>query len=250
MKIYLEVLFFTFVFFMFQCNTPVPNDSNTQLRTVHFLSENTEELSFFIVFVPQESDTPVPVLYLLNGYAGTPYAWLGIADLQKDADKYKMMIVSLTSGIEGTYRYVNSVTDTKKQYESYVLEIIQIVDNNYNTDQSRFGRGICGISNGAMGAIYISSRYPEKFISVSALSGAAYSDCAPSYGNLNNMHLLIDCGLDDPIIDNTRAFHSELLSLGIPHQYNEYPGGHDNAFWRTHHTEHIQFHNGIFERYK
>ncbi|MEO7521133.1 MAG: alpha/beta hydrolase family protein [Gemmatimonas sp.] len=53
--------------------------------------------------------------------------------------------------------------------------------------------------------------------------------------------LLIDCGIDDPYIDQNRDLHSTLQKLGIAHRYKEWPGTHDWAYWRAHSPESLAF---------
>jgi S-formylglutathione hydrolase FrmB len=46
--------------------------------------------------------------------------------------------------------------------------------------------------------------------------------------------LYLDVGRDDPFLDQGRAFHAELLALGVAHRYAERPGKHDWSYWRSH----------------
>jgi S-formylglutathione hydrolase FrmB len=46
--------------------------------------------------------------------------------------------------------------------------------------------------------------------------------------------LLMDCGVDDAYINQNRDFHHTLLTLGVPHQYVEWPGAHTWSYWTTH----------------
>lgn len=46
--------------------------------------------------------------------------------------------------------------------------------------------------------------------------------------------LFIDCGADDPFIEQNRALHAELTRLGIRHEYAEWPGAHTWRYWSTH----------------
>lgn len=46
--------------------------------------------------------------------------------------------------------------------------------------------------------------------------------------------LRFDVGVDDPTLDQNRAFHWTLDRLRIPHTYVERPGAHDWRYWRTH----------------
>lgn len=53
--------------------------------------------------------------------------------------------------------------------------------------------------------------------------------------------LLIDCGVDDPYMDQTRDLHATLERLRVPHRYAEWPGSHTWAYWRTHSAESAAF---------
>ena len=46
--------------------------------------------------------------------------------------------------------------------------------------------------------------------------------------------LFLDCGRDDPFIDQNRALDAELTRLGIQHRYAEWPGAHTWRYWSTH----------------
>ena len=53
--------------------------------------------------------------------------------------------------------------------------------------------------------------------------------------------LLIDCGAQDPYVDQNRDFHATLDRLGVSHQYAEWPGKHDWLYWRVHAVESLTF---------
>jgi putative tributyrin esterase len=46
--------------------------------------------------------------------------------------------------------------------------------------------------------------------------------------------LFFDCGTEDGLVDQNRAFHAELTRLGVVHQYGEWPGAHTWRYWSTH----------------
>jgi S-formylglutathione hydrolase FrmB len=56
--------------------------------------------------------------------------------------------------------------------------------------------------------------------------------------------LLLDCGTEDFLIEDNRAFHARLLADGVPHQYQEFPGVHDWDYWDLHVREALAFHAG------
>lgn len=54
--------------------------------------------------------------------------------------------------------------------------------------------------------------------------------------------LLIDCGTEDYLIADNRAFHAALVGAGIKHEYREWPGAHDWDYWDTHVRDALAWH--------
>lgn len=54
--------------------------------------------------------------------------------------------------------------------------------------------------------------------------------------------LRIDCGVDDFLIEDNRAFHAYLGEIGVAHEYEEFPGEHTWSYWDTHVQEALAFH--------
>jgi putative tributyrin esterase len=50
-----------------------------------------------------------------------------------------------------------------------------------------------------------------------------------------------DCGLSDPLLEKNRALTKALRAVGIPHEYHEFPGGHDWPYWERHLVESLLF---------
>lgn len=63
---------------------------------------------------------------------------------------------------------------------------------------------------------------------------------AVAAGNLPE--LLLDCGTEDFLIEDNRAFHAELDAAKVPHVYREFPGAHTWDYWDTHIQEALAFH--------
>jgi S-formylglutathione hydrolase FrmB len=53
--------------------------------------------------------------------------------------------------------------------------------------------------------------------------------------------LQFDAGVNDPYIEENRAFHATLDRLGVSHSYAEWPGTHSWMYWRAHLPESIAF---------
>ena len=46
--------------------------------------------------------------------------------------------------------------------------------------------------------------------------------------------LYLDVGTEDPFVDQNRALVDTLRKLRVSRSYREWPGGHDQAYWRAH----------------
>jgi len=49
--------------------------------------------------------------------------------------------------------------------------------------------------------------------------------------------LMMDVGVADPYVDESRDLHATLERLGVTHAYAEWPGAHTWRYWRTHARE-------------
>ncbi len=47
----------------------------------------------------------------------------------------------------------------------------------------------------------------------------------------NGLALIIDCGVDDFLLETNRQIHQLLLENGTPHEYIERPGAHTWPYW-------------------
>ena len=54
--------------------------------------------------------------------------------------------------------------------------------------------------------------------------------------------LLLDCGTEDFLIEDNRAFHAALTSAKIPHRYREFSGSHTWDYWDAHIQDALRFH--------
>ena len=53
--------------------------------------------------------------------------------------------------------------------------------------------------------------------------------------------LRIDCGTEDFLLEENRAFHAHLARLGVEHVYEEYPGEHTWEYWDEHIRQSLDF---------
>lgn len=201
-----------------------------------------------------------PVVYLLHGHGGNYSDWAQqVPHLQKLADENQLMIVC-PDGARSSW-YFDSPIDLTMRYETNVgLEIPAYIDSVYNTIRDRKGRAITGLSMGGHGGIFLGFRHANIFGACGSMSGALdvsritrNYDVEKRLGDTainkqqyhdwsainviekypkDSLSIIIDCGIDDRIIDMSRRTHFKMLQLNIPHDYTERPGKHDWNYWR------------------
>jgi putative tributyrin esterase len=212
-----------------------------------------------------------PVLYLLHGAYGHFSDWLSSTPnkntVKNLADQYNIIIV-MPEGETFSF-YLNSPVNKGSQFETYITEeVIQKIDKTYRTVNDRKGRVIAGLSMGGHGALYLSAKHPELFCAAGSMSGAvdmgsmlnrdssaevvkmmvpvfgvegASQEVYASYAVLNmvekiksnKLGLIIDCGVDDFLIETNRELHRRLVYGKVSHDYTERPGGHTWEYWEN-----------------
>jgi len=55
-------------------------------------------------------------------------------------------------------------------------------------------------------------------------------------------HLLMDCGREDYLLEQSREFHRALKEAAIPHEYHEHAGAHDWDYWDRYIQDALKWH--------
>jgi acetyl esterase/lipase len=50
-----------------------------------------------------------------------------------------------------------------------------------------------------------------------------------------------DCGTEDPLLEDNRALRAALVAEGIPHEYEDSPGGQEWPYWRARVADSLRF---------
>jgi putative tributyrin esterase len=238
--------------------------------TIHYFSRALQKASAFNVVFPEDPDAPRPwaAFYLLHGLSDDHTIWARRTSVERYVQGLPLVLV-MPDGGRGWYSNAN----VGYAYEDdLVNDIIGLVDRTFPTKAERGGRAIGGLSMGGYGAVKIGLKHHEKFASVNSHSGAVgvmrdtetgkrlgdeftriFGD--EPRGGLEDPFAIVeridhgripklrlDCGTDDFLLDQNRAFHKHLESLRVAHEYEEFPGGHDWAYWDRHVQEAIAFH--------
>jgi len=248
------------------------NAQKAPVETVQLQSKLIGKALPYNVIMPRDYQTSprsrYPVLYLLHGFSGHYSDWVTRTNLADYAADYRMIVVT-PEGNDGWY--TDGAGTAADKYESYILqELIPDVDRRFRTIQTRYARGIAGLSMGGYGALKFGLKYPDQFVFAGSLSGAlavaswteadlkdlkAIRDSVFSvYGPVGSEtrkrndiyeitrglnaariaalpYFYLDCGTEDFLFDMNQRFAALLREKKIPHEYRELPGNHNWEYW-------------------
>lgn len=223
---------------------------------------------------PEASARRYPVIYMLHGWPGSDGNLLEFGHANDTADSLiaraaipEVILVFPNghgSGTLGRSYWINSY-DGKKRVEDYVThDLIDWVDQHYRTEATASGRGVIGISEGGDAAVNLTFRHPDLFSACGGHSGdymlekgfgtSAFLGPEPGARKLlednspalyagrivtqiRKQRIYFDCGTSDESLAHNRAFHRLLDSLGVAHEYHEFPGSHTWGYWGRHFRE-------------
>lgn len=232
-----------------------------------------------------KSKANYPVLYLLHGAYGHFNDWLSKTPnknvVQELSDQYNIIIV-MPEGETFSF-YLDSPVNKGSQFETYITsEVVQKIDNTYRTINDRKGRVISGLSMGGHGALYLSAKHPELFCAAGSMSGVADMGSlitaeskeritklmVPVFGpegksqkvyasyaalnmvttmKTNKIAIILDCGVDDFLIESNRELHRRLVYDKVAHDYTERPGAHTWEYWENALPTHLLFFSKVLK---
>ena len=193
--------------------------------------------SFHVYLPPGYASTSAhyPVLYLLHGneQAATAFLQLGLQgelDRLIAAHEVPPMIAVMIQGGKGANNWRN---DGSRRYESYVLEVQQLVDRMLPTDASRASRAIAGDSMGGFGAMNVALGNPRRFSVVESWLGFfngledELRSARPVIAR-EGLHAYVYGGASDSIADPSEdaPFAARLRAVGASAHSAVYAGGH------------------------
>ena len=213
-----------------------------------------------------------PVVYFLDGYAGSDERWAKQTSLPELVDQDGIIAVCPDGAVDSWY--VDSPIHPEHRYETFIWQDVPTwVDAHYRTRATPVGRGITGLSMGGHGAMFAGLHHPEVFGAVASMSGGLdIRPFANNWGIKNwlgdikdhqrdwdehtvitqlervkpGQAILFDCGTADFFLAVNRFTHAKLDALKIPHQYQEFPGGHSWDYWKPAVIRHMAFFAAFF----
>jgi S-formylglutathione hydrolase FrmB len=255
----MRLLFFVFAITLFF------NAEAATVDTVSIYSNAMKKAYNAVVIKPNgyaDKSKRFETVYLLHGHSGNFSNWIKLVPALKTyADQFQLIIVCPDGNRDSWY--FNSPIDDSIQFETYIAEEVPAyVDANYNSIAHRDARAITGLSMGGHGGLFLAMRHAARFSACGSMSGALLVEYIedPKYGidkvlgplstnkqkyiehsvmnelqhfPADSLAIIMDCGVDDFVIEMNRMVHKKMVSLKIPHDYTERPGKHNWEYWRS-----------------
>lgn len=231
------------------------------LARLQYFSQALQKQTAVTLVLPDVAAEPpyVPWL-LLHGLSDDETIWARRTSLERYVEGLPV-VVAMPDGGRGFYI---DAAEGFAYYTALSEELPAMLDK-YLPIRKEWAVG--GLSMGGYGAVRFALGHPERFKSAHSHSGAlgfghdGVRD-QPEFlrilgptptGGPNDLYRLaesvsprpalrIDCGVDDFLIESNRAFTAHLTKIGYAHEYEEFPGVHDWAYWDTHVPEQLAFH--------
>jgi putative tributyrin esterase len=221
-------------------------------------------------------EAELPLVLLLHGVYGSHWAWTlnggahrTAAPLIAEGRIRPMALVMPSDGLWGEGS--GYIRHADRDFERWIVEEVPWAARLLlpETLHARTPLFIAGLSMGGFGALRIGGKFGRTvFDGVSGHSsitefeqmaqfveepleryGVAPEDRSVLEALLANRDnlppLRFDCGLSDPLLEANRALHAGLEEAGIPHVYEEFPGGHEWPYWETHLEATLRFFDGV-----
>ncbi len=238
--------------------------------TIQYHSRSLKKASAFNIVFPDDPAIPRPwaAFYLLHGLSDDHTIWMRRTSIERYVQGMPLVVV-MPDGGRGWY---TNALEGGAYEDDLIKDVVGLVDRTFPVKAERTGRAIGGLSMGGYGAVKLGLKHHEMFASVNSHSGALgfvhdpkrARQLAPEFRRIFGDEpkggpddpfalvervdhgrlpaLRIDCGTEDGLIDQNRGFHEHLDSLHVPHEYEEFPGGHNWDYWDLHVRQAIAFH--------
>ena len=251
-----------------------PRFEHEGIRHVTVKSRSLRGRGDITVWSPPEA-TPAGLILLLHGVYGSHWCWTmkggahrTAAQLIASGQVAPFALAMPSDGLRGDGTgYVRH--GDGMDYERWIVdEVPAAARHALPALHETTPHFIAGLSMGGFGALRLGATHGTRFRGISGHSSithltgmtqfieedvasfgvdhadAAVLDALVAAGPLLPP-LRFDCGSADRLLDDNRALHDALLARGIAHVYEEFPGGHEWAYWEVHFADTLRFFAGI-----
>lgn len=253
-----------------------PSFETDNLRHVTVKSHALGRRADLTLFFPPMALSPgkTPLVLLLHGVYGSHWAWAlkggahrTAARLMAAREVPPMVLAMPSDGLWGDGS--GYLRHPEADFERWILDevpaaTVQAVPQ-LGAQPPLF---LSGLSMGGFGALRLAGKYPERFRAAGGHSSITHFTQFASFVEepLEHYHcpaedqsvfetllrnrgrlppLRFDCGTEDPLLEPNRELHRQLTAAGIPHQYQEFPGGHEWPYWQRHLEDMLRFFAGV-----
>lgn len=236
--------------------------------TIQWFANSIKKAVQTNVILPNAGRGPFPVFYLLHGMSDDYSIWQRRTRIEVYVVN-RPVIVVMPDGFRG--RYTNN-NQGPAYFDYMTQDLVEMVERTFPAKTSRPGRCVGGLSMGGYGALRLALGRPDMYASVNSHSGSVLgasmklnpakdADRIRTFGKdpRKTDHdlielarrakkagrlpkILIDCGVDDSLIEQNRKYVAELNKMEIDHTYHEFPGAHTWDYWDLHIREALDFH--------
>jgi enterochelin esterase-like enzyme len=232
------------------------NPTGSTIDAVRYSSAALHERGSFLVYLPPGftfGASRYPVLYLLHGndQRATAFLELGLAgtlDKLTHEGATPPLIAVMIQGGSGANNWRD---EGARGYESYVLEVQQLVDRMFPTLAERGARAIAGDSMGGYGAMNIALGHVDRFAVVESWLGffnglEGELSAARSVIARSGLQAFVYGGAADTIADPSEnvPFAAALRAAGAHATGAVYAGGHTMQTLAQHLTHMLHFAGG------
>ena len=255
-----------------------PRFESEHLRHLTFHSDALGRRGDVSVFVPPGGDllSGLPLVLLLHGVFGSHWSWAykggahQVAMAMIEAGTLRPLMIAMPSdGLWG--QGSGYLPHGGSDYERWIVdEVPDCLRENLPGLSDTSPQFIAGLSMGGYGALRLGAKYPARFRGISAHSAythfeqiALFVDTPlAQYREIDEGEkdvytwlarhrekippLRFDCGRDDHLLlETNRQLQHWCREQGIPHRYEEFPGGHDWRYWHARIKDTLHFFNSL-----
>lgn len=198
-----------------------------------------------------DSPSGYPVLYMFHGQAATNDQWirLGLTNAADDLISRRViqpLIIVMPFEVTWTPGPDESTFD-----EAVLQDVLPYVEREYAACLERTCRAVGGLSRGGNWAVYLGFAHPELFGAIGAHSTPLF------YGEIGRItrtaagvaspadlpHIYADMGDRDAQKDKVLEFIAALEEAGIPFDFNQFEGRHEESYWSAHVVDYLEWYS-------
>lgn len=234
------------------------------IAAMQFRSDALGKRVSYNVILPDEGEGPFPVLVQLHGLSDDCNAWIQKSNLVRHVEALPLVVVLPDGGTSAYFNWKDAGRLGRQNYEDLIItDISNHVRRHLNVTEGPWAIG--GLSMGGWGALWLGLKHPDRFSSIwahsSKLDWRASQLQLSMLANPEDVDILalaervatldrkpvisFDCGVDDELIEENRAFRDHLGTIGLEHHYAEHPGGHTWDYWDEHVREALVQHGRV-----